>query len=81
MKGNLEARFEVEFHMPMPMSWSAQKKALMVGTPHQQKPDVDNLCKALMDALCEEDSHIYDVHMSKWWHGGDGAIILTEMPR
>ena len=47
------------FEMPMPTSWSKKKKAEMEGRPHQQKPDADNLAKALMDAACNDDAYIW----------------------
>lgn len=64
--------------MPMPKSWSAKKRELMDGMPHQQRPDVDNILKSLMDALCEDDSYIYDVRATKRW-GQTGRIVLTEL--
>lgn len=57
----------VIFYLPMPKSWSKKKKREMQLKPHQQKPDVDNLCKALLDALYGDDSHIYDIRISKYW--------------
>lgn len=61
----------------MPMSWSEKKKVLYDGKPHQVKPDADNYLKAFMDALCEDDSYVYDVHAIKEW-ARKGEIILTE---
>ena len=46
----------------------------MDGKPHQQKPDWDNLSKAWQDALCDDDSYVYDAHCRKFW-GRTGAII------
>ena len=44
--------------------------------PHQQKPDLDNLIKALFDAVNEDDSHIWDLRgVSKVW-GDDGKIFI-----
>jgi Holliday junction resolvase RusA-like endonuclease len=77
VSGTLDSSFEVTFYMPMAKSWSPKKRAAMLGQPHQQKPDVDNLCKALMDCLCKEDSHIYRVTMSKYW-AEEGSIDLLE---
>jgi Holliday junction resolvase RusA-like endonuclease len=57
----------VEFHLPMPKSWSKKKHAEMLGKPHQQTPDVDNLLKALMDAVHKDDCHIWDIRASKVW--------------
>ena len=65
----------VIFYLPMPKSWSKKKKALMLGQGHQQKPDVDNLLKAVMDATLKEDSHIYDIHSQKFW-SDQGSIKI-----
>lgn len=48
----------------------------MAYTPHMQKPDKDNLEKALLDCVFEEDSHVWDGRVSKLW-GWTGAIIIT----
>lgn len=72
-----ESGAHVTFILPMPASWSKKKRAEMDGKPHQQKPDFDNLMKALMDALFDDDSHIWDARVSKIW-GEQGAIIVQE---
>lgn len=59
----LSLRFEIS----MPKSWSAKKRAEMNGEPHQQRPDIDNLIKAFLDALCEDDSYVYSVTAEKYW--------------
>ncbi len=66
----------VIFNLPMPKSWSKKKKALMLGKGHQQKPDVDNLLKAVMDAVLQEDCHIYDIHSQKFWAEKGSIKIL-----
>lgn len=71
-------RTEVDFYMPMPKSWSKKKRAAMDGQPHQSKPDIDNLVKALFDAVCKDDSHIYEVHARKFW-GEKGMFIVCEI--
>lgn len=68
----------VVFVIPMPSSWSAKKRQAMNGKPHQQKPDKDNLEKALLDALFDDDSHIWDSRVSKIW-GEEGAIVIQEI--
>lgn len=57
-----EAGMGLSFRIPMPDSWSKKKRAAMEGTPHQQRPDVDNLVKAVLDALLPEDSRVW--HLS-----------------
>ena len=50
------------FEMPIPKSWSKKKKAEMIGRPHRQKPDLDNLIKGFQDSMTygreDDDSHI-----------------------
>jgi len=66
------------FHIPMPKSWSKKKKIQMNYADHQQRPDIDNLLKGLMDALLEEDSHIHTVYARKIW-SDHGAIDFYTM--
>jgi Holliday junction resolvase RusA-like endonuclease len=66
----------VVFNIPMPQSWSAKKKASMCGTGCRSKPDIDNLFKALLDALYEDDAHIFSVsRLEKLW-AHDGSIEI-----
>lgn len=67
----------MEFHIGMPDSWSKKKKAAHVGQPHRQKPDIDNLSKAVMDALAKEDSYIYVLHAEKYWAEEPGIEFLS----
>ena len=76
LKIELPEHFHIHFIMAIPKSWSKKKKALFLHKPHQQTPDVDNLCKALWDSLYEDDSHIYDARISKWW--GESSCIIVE---
>lgn len=71
-----ESGAHVTFVLPMPRSWSKEKRAEMEGRPHQQKPDVDNCTKALLDALFEEDSGIWDLRTTKLW-GSEGKIVVS----
>jgi Holliday junction resolvase RusA-like endonuclease len=67
----------VDFYITMPKSWSESKKITMNGTPHQQKPDVDNLQKALLDAICTEDKQVWNIHARKFW-ARKGSIELAD---
>ncbi|QKN82210.1 RusA family crossover junction endodeoxyribonuclease [Scandinavium goeteborgense] len=71
------ANVHIIFIIPMPKSWSQKKRNQMDGQPHQQKPDIDNLTKSLLDALFDDDSHIWDVRTSKVW-GEAGQIIIED---
>ena len=73
-----ESGYHVTFVLPMPQSWSKKKKAEMEGKPHQQKPDKDNLEKALLDAIFDDDCRIWDGRVSKVW-GKSGIIIISNM--
>lgn len=61
------------FTIRMPDSWSEKKKRAMDGSPHLVKPDVDNLQKAVMDAMFSSDSHLWSVWSLKRW-GRTGSI-------
>jgi len=66
---------ELVFLLPMPPSWGKAKRARMRHTPHKQRPDVDNLCKSVLDALLSEDSHVWNIKAKKLW-SITGAIIV-----
>ena len=62
-------------HIPMPPSWSKKKQAAMAGELHRQKPDLDNIAKAIMDALWKDDSGIAHLHGHKFWCRNEDANI------
>jgi len=72
-----ESGFHVTFVIPMPQSWSQKKRLQFCGQPHQAKPDMDNLIKALMDAIYEDDAHIWDGRVTKRW--GEKGLIIIEV--
>lgn len=65
-------RYTLLFGIPTPPSWSKRKRAEHIGKPHRQKPDKDNLEKAVLDALVERDERVFDGRVLKFW---------TESPR
>lgn len=71
------AALALRFELSMPQSWSKAKKESMRGEPHQQTPDIDNLIKAFLDALCENDSYVYSVTAEKYW-SDEGSIELID---
>lgn len=72
----LESGVSIHFYMPMPKSWSKRKKSEMVFKPHIQVPDLSNLLKALEDAVCENDSHLwYYQSLKKTWSYSGGILI------
>jgi Holliday junction resolvase RusA-like endonuclease len=74
-KVSLNSYDHVTFHIPMPDSWSVKKKVAMDRKPHQQKPDIDNLYKALSDSLFDDDSHIHAIFIQKVWDYVGGITI------
>ena len=74
----LGSSLKIDFFLKMPDTWSKKKKLEMTGKPHQQRPDIDNLYKALTDCLLKEDSQIYKVQMAKYWSDEDKICILDD---
>lgn len=72
-----ESGAHITFVLPMPPSWPKAKRAKHAWQPHQQRPDVDNLAKALLDAVFDEDCRVHDIRVSKIW-GDYGMIVVSE---
>jgi Holliday junction resolvase RusA-like endonuclease len=51
----------------MPESWTKKKKAELVGQPCRQRPDWDNIGKAVCDSLFDEDCCIWAGLTMKYW--------------
>lgn len=66
----------VIFHMPMPSHWSDFARRSLDGKPHTQRPDLDNLLKALGDAVCKEDSHLWNIRAEKRWSLTPGIEVV-----
>lgn len=69
--------FEIRFTVEMPASWSKKKRVEHEGKPHRAKPDLDNMLKAVCDALREDDSTIHSWIATKVW-GKCGMIEIGE---
>tara|TARA_R110000868_G_scaffold4085_6_gene24897 strand:- start:1276 stop:1659 length:384 start_codon:yes stop_codon:yes gene_type:complete len=77
-KFSLKDKLECVFHLPMPESWSGKKKERMALTPHQSKPDLDNILKFVMDVLLpQSDSNVHTIIAKKIWDF-EGKIIFIE---
>jgi Holliday junction resolvase RusA-like endonuclease len=70
----------LHFGCAMPPSWSKRQKSAMAGQPHRQKPDIDNMTKAVMDCLWPDgDGMISKVTATKVWAATPYvAIVVTE---
>ena len=73
-----EDRVSLIFYIPMSKSWSKKKREQMLGKPHKQRPDIDNLAKAFLDALLKEDSFIYSLTAEKYWSNEGSILVLTD---
>lgn len=67
----------IVFHIPMPASWSKKERDRMRGMPHQSKPDGDNLEKALLDTLLEEDCRVWHIAGREKRWADEGCIEIT----
>lgn len=75
----LPAEVKMKLYIPVFKSYSNKKKERLIGSPHQQRPDIDNFVKAIFDALTEEDDYIYHVDAAKYWaKEGEGRIIFYD---
>lgn len=68
---------KVVFYLPIPKSWSAHAKVALVGSPHCSKPDLDNLLKALCDAVLTDDSKLWSIRAEKRWSMTPGIEIVA----
>lgn len=60
-----------------PVSWSKNKRESMIGELHRSKPDRDNIDKALLDALFDDDKAIAAGTITKLW--GTKARLEVEI--
>ena len=71
----------VLFRFGRPKSHS---KAARLDDNHTQKPDLDNLCKAVLDALngiCwADDSQVCQIRASKAWRTEGQTIVIIDPP-
>ena len=70
---------DIVFFIPMPKSWSKKKRSEMAGTPHKQRPDLDNYIKGLLAALLEEDCKVWRVSARKIWVDTEGCITINRV--
>ena len=70
-----ESNLYIIFYIPFPRSWNAKQKEQMYLKPHQQKPDLDNLVKALFDTFLTEDKKIWEFRAVKVWNY-EGSISI-----
>ena len=75
-------KVEIEYHMPIPKSYSKTKRLNAIGKPHTKKPDLTNLAKFTEDALnhilWKDDAIIADLHVKKIYSEEPKTVINLE---
>lgn len=72
---------QLYFAMPIPSSTSKKRKQAMLDglIPHTKKPDLDNLCKGIFDAMnktiIKDDSQIFSLYTYKFYSENPGIEI------
>jgi len=75
---------EISFYLPRPAALMRKKDPDGL-IPHAGAKDLDNLYKAVTDALIgiayQDDKQIHECHVNKWYHEKDGAprAVITLM--
>lgn len=65
---NPKGAVRIEFGIKIPKRTPKSKLDEIIGSPHKKKPDLDNLLKSIIDALCPaSDSHIHTIVAKKVW--------------
>jgi Holliday junction resolvase RusA-like endonuclease len=76
---NQPLNVSIEFHMPIPLSWSQNKRTSHQGIPHVSRPDTDNLLKFCLDTMngivFQDDSCVYGIHALKVYSEQPKTII------
>lgn len=74
-------KIEMTFYLTIPKSYSKKKRDEMDGTYCPHVADIDNLEKAVYDAMngvvFKDDKQIVDHHVRKIWCKEDGRIEVT----
>lgn len=75
-------KVEIEYHMPIPKSYSKIARLKAIGTPHIKKPDLTNLAKFTEDALnhilWKDDSIIAELNVKKIYAEEPKTCIYIE---
>lgn len=74
----ISEKVKITFYIPIGKSISKKEKSNRLGNPHKLKPDLDNLCKGVWDALATEDGYIHYAILQKVW-SAKGKIIIENI--
>lgn len=73
----LSNKFSILFCLPFPKTYSKKKCKELFLKPHQQKPDIDNMLKAVIDSLKDDDKSICDIKARKVWSYKPAIFIIN----
>jgi Holliday junction resolvase RusA-like endonuclease len=77
----LEKSMYATFHFQMPKSWPKKTKLEKMGTPHDQRSDLDNCVKAICDCLLPSgDEKVWLIGVNKIWAERPGIVFYDTMP-
>lgn len=80
LTGPVRLRIAATFEPPK--SWSKKKTAQHLNRPHMQRPDLDNIQKAILDGLNRiayaDDGQVFDAHCTKVWGPTARTIVTVE---
>ena len=75
-------RVEIMASFAIPKSWSKARATANLHRPHCQKPDGDNLAKAVLDALNRiawaDDGQVFSISVTKTWGLRDQTVVHIE---
>ena len=81
LKFSVPDRVDVTFFIPIPSGWDRIRKIRHKMTPCNTRKmwfDLDNLVKGFFDALCADDSSVYELRARKFWDDG-GRIEVFQI--
>lgn len=70
-------RFTALFCVPFPKTYSKKKCKELFLKAHQEKPDLDNMLKAVLDALKPEDKRASDIRARKVWSYKPAIFLIN----
>lgn len=80
LTGPVRVRIWATFETPA--SWSKKKTAEHINRPHTQRPDLDNLGKAILDGLNRiafvDDGQVAEIETRKYWGPAARTVVTVE---
>ena len=69
----------IEFRIGIKKSYRKSRRLALLSQPHTQKPDCDNLIKAIGDFCKQDDSHLHTICARKVWSEIEGIVIYDTL--